>query len=71
MSLLVRPTRVMLAVLMSAGIVVSRVVAGVGVRVTQVVVSSGRLTVYVDVYGDVLAVKEIKYPVLLVVHLSV
>ena len=47
----------------------TRVVAGVGVSVTQVVVSSERLTVYADAYGDVLAVKETAYPILLAWYL--
>ena len=61
----------MLAISMSASIVSTRVVAGVGVTVSQVVVSSERLTVYADVYGDVLSVREMAYRMLLVVHLSV
>ena len=66
MSLLVQPNRVVLAILLPAGIVMTQVVAGVGVHVAEVVASSERLTVY----GDVLAVRKITYPILLVVRLS-
>ena len=70
MSLLVRPNRVVLAILMSADIVMTRLVVGVGLRVTQMMAGVGRLTMHVDVYGDVLSVRRTVYPILLVVHLS-
>ena len=70
MSLLVRPHRVDLVILTSLDIVITRLVVGVGLRMTQVVAGVGRLTVHVDVHGDVLSVRRTTYPILLVVHLS-
>ena len=70
MSLLVRPKRVVLAFLMSSDIVMTRLVVSEGIRVTQVVAGVGRLTVHMDLYGDVLSVRRTVYPILLVVYLS-
>ena len=67
MSLLVRPKRVVLAFLMSSDIVMTRLVVSEGIRVTQVVAG---VAVHMDLYGDVLSVRRTVYPILLVVHLS-
>ena len=56
--------------LMSSDIVMTRLVVSEGIRVTQVVAGVGRLTVHMDLYGDVLSVWRTIYPILLVVHLS-
>ena len=48
----------------------TRLVVSEGIRVTQVVAGVGRLTVHMDLYGDVLSVRRTVYPILLVVHLS-
>ena len=70
MSLLVRPKRVVLVFLMSSDIVMTRLVVSEGIRVTEVVAGVGRLTVHMDLYADVLSVRRTIYPILLVVHLS-
>ena len=71
MSLLVRPHRTVLPILMPGGCPNTRLVIGVGVHVTEVVAGLNRLIVHMDVYAHVLAVKITVYPTLLVVHLSV
>ena len=70
MSLLVQPHRMVLLILMPGGVLLIRLVNGVGVHVSQVVTSLDRLTVHVDVYGDILVVRTTVYPTLMVVHLS-
>ena len=46
MSLLVRPHRVVLPILLPGGILLTRLVIGVGVHVTQVVAGADRCTVH-------------------------
>ena len=65
-SLLVRPHRTVLPILMPGGFLLTRLVIGVGVHVTQVVASLDRLTVHMDVYVDILVVKITVYPTLMV-----
>ena len=71
MSLLVRPNRVVLPILIPGGIPLTRLTVGVGVYVTQVVVGTHRCTLHMDIYADVLVARITVYPMLMVVHLSV
>ena len=59
------PHRAVLPILMHDGMVV-----GTGVHITEVVSSGNRLTIHVNVYASVLVVRTMRYPTLLVVHLS-
>ena len=68
-SLLVHPNRVVLEILMPGGIRIMRLVVAVGVHMTEVVTGITRLTVYAEVYSDVLAVRRTSYPTLMVVYL--
>ena len=56
---------------MPGGILLTRLVIGVGVHVTQVVAGADRCTMHMDVYADVLVVMITMYPTLMVVRLSV
>ena len=68
MSLLVGPHRVVLPILIPRGVALTRLIIGVDVHVTEMVTSVSRLTVHVNVYGDVLVVNTDVYPRLMVVR---
>ena len=55
---------------MRDGIILTRLVVGTGVHITEVVSGGNRLTIHVNVYASVLVVRTMRYPTLLVVHLS-
>ena len=65
MRLLVHPNRVALPVLLSEGILLTRLVIGRGVHVTEVITSIERLIVHVDVYSDILFVDTTVYQTLI------
>ena len=71
MSLSVRPSRAVLPILMSDGILLVRLVVCAGVHVTQVVSGANRCSVHMDVYADVLVVSTTMYPTVMVIRLSV
>ena len=62
MQLLLRPHRVVLPVLMSEGILLTRLIMGRGVNLMELVTSTERLTIHVDVYSDTLFVDTTVYP---------
>ena len=64
------PHRAVLPILMRDGILLTRLVVGTGVHITEVVSGGNRLTIHVNVYASVLVVGTMRYPTLLVVHLS-
>ena len=64
------PHRAVLPILMCDGILLTRLVFGTGVHITEVVSGGNRLTIHVNVYASVLVVRTMGYPTLLVVHLS-
>ena len=63
------PHRAVLPILMRDGILLTRLVVGTGVHITEVVSGGNRLTIHVNVYASVLVVRTMRYPTLLVVHL--
>ena len=65
MRLLLRPQ------LMSEGILLTRLIMGRGVNLIELVTSTERLTIHVDVYSDTLFVDTTVYPTLYVMRLFV
>ena len=70
MSLLVQSYGAVLAILMPHGILLTRLIVDAGVHVAEVVAGTGRVTVHMRVYTNVLRVRTTMYPTLMVVHLS-
>ena len=66
------PQRAVLPILMCDGILLIRLVVGTGVHIAEVVSGPNLLTIHmhVNVYARVLIVRTMRYPTLLVVHLS-
>ena len=54
-------------ILKPGGVLLTRLVIGVGVHVTQVVAGLNRLTVHMDVYADILVVNTTLYLTLMVI----
>ena len=71
MSLLVRPNRVELSLTVPRGVIVTRVVVHEGIVLREVVTGLSRLLVRMDVYGDIVVVRKLSYPTLMVLHFSV
>ena len=67
----VRPHRVVLPVLLLDGIVLTRLIMGRGVNLVELVTSTERLTIIVDVYSDTLLIDTTVYPTLYVMRLHV
>lgn len=71
LNLLVRPQQVVIPVLVR-GVRITRLLVDPGVNVIELVTGRERLTIHVQVYGDVLRIDTTAYPPsLLVVRLSV
>ena len=64
------PQRAVLPILMCDGILLIRLVVGTGVHIAEVVSGPNLLTIHVNVYARVLIARTMRYPTLLVVHLS-
>ena len=71
MSLLVRPNCVELSLTVPRGVVVTRVVVHQGITLREVVTGLSRVLVRMDVYGDMVVIRKISYPTLMVLHFSV
>ena len=71
MRLLVRPHWVVLPVLMLEGILLTWLIMGRGVNLIELVTSTERLTIYVDVFSDTLFITTTVYPTLYVMRLFV
>ena len=71
MSLLVRPNRVELSLTVPRGVIVTRVVVHEGIVLREVVTGLSRVLVRMDVYGDIVVVRKLSYPTLMVLHFSV
>ena len=71
MALLVRPNRVELSLTVPRGVVVTRVVVHQGITLREVVTGLSRVLVRMDVYGDIVVVRKLSYPTLMVLHFSV
>ena len=71
MSLLVRPNRVQLSLTVPRGVIVTRVVVHEGIVLREVVTGLSRVLVRMDVYGDIVVVRKLSYPTLMVLHFSV
>ena len=71
MSLLVRPNRVELSLTVPRGVIVTRVVVHEGIVLREVVTGLSRVLVRMDVYGDIVVVRKLSYPTLVVLHFSV
>ena len=71
MSLLVRPNRVELSLTVPRGVIVTRVVVHEGIVLREVVTGLSRMLVRMDVYGDIVVVRKLSYPTLMVLHFSV
>ena len=71
MSLLVRPNRVELSLTVPRGVIVTRVVVHEGIVLREVVTGLSRVLVRMDVYGDIMVVRKLSYPTLMVLHFSV
>ena len=71
MRLLVRPYTVALPVCVPECVILTRLIMGGGVRVTEVVTGVDRLTIHLQMYADILRVDITAYPILMVVCLSV
>ena len=71
MSLLVRPNRVELSLTVPRGVIVTRVVVHEGIVLREVVTGLSRVLVRMNVYGDIVVVRRLSYPTLMVLHFSV
>ena len=71
MSLLVRPNRVELSLTVPRGVIVTRVVVHEGIVLREMVTGLSRVLVRMDVYGDIVVVRKLSYPTLMVLHFSV
>ena len=71
MSLLERPNRVELSLTVPRGVIVTRVVVHEGIVLREVVTGLSRVLVRMDVYGDIVVVRKLSYPTLMVLHFSV
>ena len=71
MSLLVRPNCVELSLTVPRGVIVTRVVVHEGIVLREVVTGLSRVLVRMDVYGDIVVVRKLSYPTLMVLHFSV
>ena len=71
MSLLVRPNRVELSLTVPRGVIVTRAVVHEGIVLREVVTGLSRVLVRMDVYGDIVVVRKLSYPTLMVLHFSV
>ena len=69
--MMAHPRRVAFPVIFPEGVLLSRLVVGAGVEVTEVITNVERLIVHAEVYGNVLVVNTDVYPTLIVVRLSV
>ena len=56
---------------MPRGVVVTRVVVHQGITLREVVTGLSRVLVRMDVYGDIVVVRKLSYPTLMVLHFSV
>ena len=71
MALLVRPNRVELSLTVPRGVVVTRVVVHQGITLRELVTGLSRVLVKMDVYGDMVVIRKLCYPTLMVLHFSV
>ena len=69
--LLVRPYIVALPVHIPNQVMMTRLIMGYGMRVTELVTGVDQLTIHLHVYADILHVDVTVYPILMVIHLSV
>ena len=70
LSIMSRPHRAVLPVLIQDGVLLTRLVVGPSIHIAEVVSGATRLTVHMDIYGSVLMVTITNYPILMVVCLS-
>ena len=71
LSIMSQPHRAVLSVLIRDGVLLTRLVVGPGIHITEAVSGAEQLTVHMDIYGSVLVVTIIDYLTLMVVRLSV